>query len=312
MLRYLTCVSALLVSSLWCDAESVRRWIDSRILSDTCVVADVPGAYNRLTVEVNGSMKDLKDCAGRNAQSWGLSFETTAGCSHDITVGWGNDNKGDVDDRRYLCIEGVETTPVKFYKDVNVYGGDNTLIIDVDDKGVAAVYIGDDKMTYVGSIILPGDVERINLRVSGTMDLDMMCVESEVSPCLDSGLSHEEILARTSRVYGPIGVWSYLDRDNDADYARPGGTYSLAIIPGTVTGEYVILYMDGAGVNRSQWQEGMIKGRLRETQFAGRYDLLWYDAMMEKVDDEASATVSGDVITFFFPLHYSQLRYSRN
>lgn len=311
MCRYLLSVSILLISALTGTAKIVRSWVDGGELCDSCIAVDVPAGAVGCTVEVNGAMKGLKDCVGRNTQAWTLRFVTTEGTSYDFTVGWGNDNHGDVDDSRYLCVDGVADYPMKLYKGVSVYGGDNTVVVDVNSGHAANVYIGDDRLAYLGSRQFDADIDRVELEVNGTMDLDMMCVESDVVSQSYSTLTPDEIRAKTSRIYGPVGTWKYLDRDNDVDYARPGGTYTLAIVPADSNDDYLIVYMDGARVNKSQWKEGMIKGRLTTTQFTGRYDLKWYDATMEEVIDESTAQLDGDIMTFYFPLHHTQIRFSR-
>lgn len=82
------------------------------------------------------------------------------------------------------------------------------------------------------------------------------------------------------------GYWEYLDRDNDPDRARPGGRYTLAIIPSGTAGRYDIIYASGARVNAGQWQCGMIKGHLTSTAFVDHYTLEWFDAMCQPVVSE--------------------------
>lgn len=293
-------------------AKTVQTWIENRELCDTVFNVAVADDYRSLSVEVCGSMNGLRDCRGMNRQLWYVELTSNLGEARRFTVGWGNDNHGDIDDARFLCIDGVGPEPVKFVKGVNTYGGDNTLFVTVDRENKAQVFVGSDALMFVGEVPIAGSVTQVTLGVTGRMDLDVMWVGVDVRPQLESGLDKDVLQLVKNLTGGPAGLWKYLDRDNDIDYARMGGHYQLAILPSEDTrGEYLIIYMEGGEVNAGEWKQGMIKGRMTETRFAGRYELMWYDVNGDTVDDESSAIVDGDVITFNFPLHYTQLRYSR-
>lgn len=108
------------------------------------------------------------------------------------------------------------------------------------------------------------------------------------------------------------GYWEYLDRDNDPDRARPGGRYSLAVIPAGPTGNYDIIYLGGAQVNAGQWLTGMIKGRLSATPFMDHYTLTWYDAMCQDVVSELHADLTRPaILTLNFPLMRTSMRFAR-
>ena len=106
------------------------------------------------------------------------------------------------------------------------------------------------------------------------------------------------------------GIWTYLDRNMDNDYARPGGRYKLALIPADNTDSYLLVYLEGAETNGNAWKEGMIKGKLKTTPFENHYDLTWYDSKMEKIDRDCHADISTEeILTLSFPLLKSTIRF---
>ncbi|MCM1292663.1 MAG: hypothetical protein NC111_05655 [Bacteroides sp.] len=112
----------------------------------------------------------------------------------------------------------------------------------------------------------------------------------------------------------PIGLWKYLDRDNNPNLARLGGEYTLAIVRSEDNSEsYDIIYISGATTNASQWTPGMLKGRLHPTGFTGHFDLEWYDAAMDPIAKECSASIEqSGLIRLDFPLLKTSLRLARS
>lgn len=126
-----------------------------------------------------------------------------------------------------------------------------------------------------------------------------------------TGWTADALAARLASSVDPLeGVWTYFDRENDPAHARPGGRYRLAVVAAG-DGSYDLIYTGGAEVNSSAWLAGMRKGRLVPTPFEGNYDLVWYDAMMEPVENDVSATVADGLMTLNFPLMKTRLRFSR-
>lgn len=105
------------------------------------------------------------------------------------------------------------------------------------------------------------------------------------------------------------GFWDYLDRNLNETTTKLGGKYTLAIVKNQFNG-YDILYYDGAVVNAANWQCGMLKGRIKQTDFANNYDLIWYDAMMNEYCDDTNANVEAyKLLTFLLPIEKAQLRF---
>ncbi|MDE7386108.1 MAG: hypothetical protein K2N28_03110 [Muribaculaceae bacterium] len=295
------------------ETRVARRWYDSQIVDNGTLDCVVGAGVSRLTVEARAAMHGVKESKGVSPQSWGIELVMADGTSCDITVGWGNTMFGDFTDERYLSVSGLDEKSVaRFTKNVNTHDGFNTLIVEFSDLA-GCVYVGDDFLNYAGNVTLQSPVVEVKLISHGKLELQSMCVESGTPVSLDSGLD-DEALAEASRPgqTAPLGVWHYFDRDNDASYAQPGGDYDLLVVNDPeCDGCFLILYFDGARVNASQWHRGMIKGVLTPTPFKGRYELKWYDAGMEPVDDECHASVDDNILTVHFPLHHSQLRYCR-
>ena len=106
------------------------------------------------------------------------------------------------------------------------------------------------------------------------------------------------------------GYWKYLDRDMEDKWLRLGGRYTLAVVQ---AGDgYDLIYVSGAQVMKQQWQPGMAKGHISKTAFTGNYDLVWTDATMEALGEDAYATVeNGVILTLNFPVYKSQVRFAK-
>ena len=87
-----------------------------------------------------------------------------------------------------------------------------------------------------------------------------------------------------------------------------GGRYTLAVV--RADDGYDLLYINGAQVKKSQWQPCMKKGHLTKTIFSGNYDLIWIDATLEPISEDAYATIeNGVILTLNFPIYKSQVRF---
>ena len=112
-----------------------------------------------------------------------------------------------------------------------------------------------------------------------------------------------------------IGKWKYLDRVTPEDsHVLTGGQYTLALVEDDNDPEnFLIIYLDGDTSGRSMWSPGDVKGKLRRTPFAGNYDLDWYDSEGRLLDvtDSYAVFEGTNLVTFYFPLLGSQLRFYR-
>ncbi len=109
------------------------------------------------------------------------------------------------------------------------------------------------------------------------------------------------------------GLYSLLDYDFDDSYARPGGSYRIAVVPDGYSGCFDIFYLDGAKINTSLWHPGMKKGRLLPTPFANLYDVEWYDAegSLMRHDVQAEFDPLAVTLSFKFPYQNSNLRFRK-
>lgn len=261
--------------------------------------------------------------------SWGLVFNyDEQGNYYAVVLECDNSSPyDDITDKRTMKVMLVEQTAEQsrvleqttLDRGVSLEDGMNTLSVDVDEHGVE-VAIGkvdmlevvletsslrrSDRAVAVGYLVGPGARVAIE-RAALTINNDNQVAELQTDWTLEA---LDEYFAQSA---DPVeGYWQYLDRDMDDEWLRLGGRYSLATVRADYG--YDIIYLDGARVNKSLWQPGMIKGHLTKTIFTGNYDLFWIDATMEPIDDEAYATLeNGVILTFYFPTYKSQTRFAK-
>ena len=313
-------LAVVLAAMAWITAQAriTRIWDENRSIVDTCVIWPLPQDCSGISLEACVAMEGPSDCLGADRHSWNLTLLLADGTRRVVTIGWGNTCLGDFTDSRYLSVDGVDTPSggqVRLTSDVNLYSGDNSIVVEIDSPGdKAQIYVGNDVMNYAGSVTLSSPVDSVSVGTGGKIELAFMAIECRHEPRLDSGLDDQELQqACAPGQEAPLGMWRYLDRDNDAASARPGGFYTLAIVADPARqGAYLLLYLDGARVNSTAWKAGMIKGRLTPTRFIGRYRLEWRNADKTILQDESMAILEGsDILTFTFPLHQSQMRFTR-
>lgn len=103
------------------------------------------------------------------------------------------------------------------------------------------------------------------------------------------------------------GYWTMFDRDLEESLLKLGGQYSLACVK--EGDDYLFLYLDGASVNKGDWQPGDIKIILYPTPFPGIYDVEWFDSEKKTLSHEIKAQRGeGDTLTIQFPYQNSKLR----
>lgn len=104
------------------------------------------------------------------------------------------------------------------------------------------------------------------------------------------------------------GYWQYLDRNTDDRFFDLGGKYTVAIVKNTAGG-YDVIYMSGARLYPQLWEHLMKKGVLECTPFSNHYNLTWHDARKKIFNDESYAMLSDGILSFYFPLQKSQVRF---
>ena len=216
----------------------------------------------------------------------------------------------------------------KLYDGVNLYGGYNILTVESDGRSME-IWIGEDRTFSAGTVDAFAGAERIVL--SGTRDLKVEYMVYEPRENMAAELTTMYSIDEIESSYGPDasgmeGKWTFLDRDTNARWAEPGGKYRLAVMKYDASKlsnriyrladgrepVYTVLYMGNGVVNGPAWQPGMVKGLLYPTVFSNHYDLVWYDAYMEPMDEELSADLPGNaILSFNIPLMHSVMRFSR-
>lgn len=111
----------------------------------------------------------------------------------------------------------------------------------------------------------------------------------------------------------PQGVYSVLDYEQDDAYARLGGNYRIAVIPGDVEDTYDLYYLEGARTNASLWIPGRMKARLKATPFPTVFDVEWCDAEGEWMANDVQAEFDqlGRTLTVKFPYQGSSIRFRK-
>lgn len=199
--------------------------------------------------------------------------------------------------------------------DIETLRCDNSLAVEIDCRsGEATMLAGDKDLKTISSV--PSSASGSFAVISrGRASVDLIVTETvaDYSALLATPWTADSLLETLSEPdrNAPQGIWTYLDRDNDQRYCRLGGEYNIAIVDDN-NGGFDIIYLDGATTGASQWNTGMRKGHLRPTMFRNHYDLVWYDATMNVIQSEASATMEQDaILRLDFPLLKSSMRFSR-
>lgn len=276
---------------------------------------DVDTSANDIIIEARCAIPDNKERTGNNTQWWGIAWNND---TDSLILRGRNTAYGDFTDTQVLDLihkRGGKEQLLGCIKDnANLPSGAHSLAIEWHRKESTNVSAGAKQLTTVPPTTLPLPLypsARIITSPDTKIEIASVVTEWTDNPdkylhppfpqsCIDS-------IIRSSGV--PIaGYWRYLDRETDDELARPGGKYTLAIVP--YRNEIFILYIDGAKILTDSWNRGMIKGRLHDTPFLNHYDLTWYGSEMKAIDDECYATFDSEgVMTCVFPLHKSQLRF---
>lgn len=231
----------------------------------------------------------------------------------------------DILDERIMLVELCEVingkymkiASTKITKGVNLYDGYNAIMLEYD-KFSLTFKIGNKSLKTINNIQIKCDT----LFNIGYMVGSNSCVAIERLVIKSKNDNFASIQTKYTREYINNylkqqnrdfieGLWTYLDRNIDEENLKIGGKYTLVILKNENNG-YDILYYDGAMVNSSQWQCGMLKGLLYKTSFSDNYDLVWYDSMMNIFSDDTYATFADYmVLTLHFPIEKGQIRFKK-
>ena len=203
--------------------------------------------------------------------------------------------------------------------------------VEIDDSKIADLYRGNNQLSISGNfhsglnIYLNKKISlaklpwKKNLKlfqfysdIGSTIKIFRANVIKDNTPELETNLTIEDI-RRVVRYSNDsiVGIYRYLDRENNPKLAVPGGKYTLAILPAR-DGNYDIIYIEGAKTYKKCWHTGMLKGTLIPTIFTGNYTGTWVDATLKPITDDVYVTLENSAILCFkFPVYKSQLRFSK-
>ena len=235
-----------------------------------------------------------------------------------VELYWRNTNYGDILDERQAIIrigkrtndkDSIITTKI-FDKKVNLSTGYNTIVVEGNEEKFK-IYVGSERLYPIGEII-----ERSSLigscGIASTVKTKMLKFIVETTPNIKNSLrtsfneSNLKIRFQNNQQLNE-GFWSYLDKNNDASFAIIGGRYRFALVKDN--DDYLLVYLSGAQTNQKNWENGMIKGRLKPTIFQNHYDLIWYDSMFEVIDMDAYVIIDNSILTIEFPIYKTQIRF---
>ena len=287
--------------------------------ADSIITKKIKTDISSVAIEARVKVLQNKERAGRSKSSWRLMWDYRTPTDYKcIELTWNNTDYGDFLDTRQCIINIIEVNNSKYNliksicleHGVNMSTGFNTILVEAENYKYS-VFVGEDNLMYLGTYdkedSFSGDcglTSTVNSYVSNLI----INAEIDVAKTLITKYDEEFLRSKFTLSRTDIeGFWSYLDRNNDPDWAKIGGRYKLALVKDG--NDYLIIYIDGAEVNRMNWKDGMIKGRLKSTIFQNHYDVEWYDSMFELIDEEAHASVQDSILTIEFPLFKTQIRF---
>lgn len=201
-------------------------------------------------------------------------------------------------------------------QDVDLYTGFNTLQAEVKN-GTLSLGIGSQRLNQLTSMTVSevGTCSNVACFVGAGACVDIeraviTCDEETPRPII-TRWTRETLNSHFETSIDPVeGYWQYLDRDMEDKWLKIGGRYTIAVVANS--DGYDLIYLDGAQTRKSQWNEGMLKGRIMKTAFSDNYDLMWIDATFEPITLDAYATIeNGVLLTLHFPVYKSQMRLAK-
>lgn len=272
-----------------------------------------------LTVEARVAVSTNKETHGTSKSSWRLLWNYISNDTYNfIEFGWQNTDYGDIYDQRQAIItiasvfKGKETIEKKVFlsKGVNLSTGHNTILLEIKENRYN-LFVGAEQLNYIGSFNFDGLIFGqcgVKPNVMSTISHFIVEPSINIKKKLETQYSCEILKGKYSETDDANeGFWNYLDRDNNPQWARIGGRYRLALL--SQGKDYLLLYISGAEVNKSQWNECMIKGRLKATNFENHYDVEWYDSSLELIKNDIYANIDNSILTIYFPIYKSSVRF---
>lgn len=314
----LTAVLSLLLH-LSAASETTRTYHDGiRHLKDTMSTVEFPdGTLRSIALESrisvpghNTSFSILWNISPDNSSFYSATIKPSEGRSDEL-----------LDDRYieftvcHVTPEGTELLHSSRLKEgFGMDDAENTLGVEIStDSAIVRVYGGEEMPRLLFERRMP-DIHSSKMGVASEGESDIRLLVSEYErddrEKLRTSWTGEKLMRHLEKSSFPEGIYRYLDRENDPRYARPGGSYTLALVKNAENG-YDLIYLSGAQTNSGEWETGMVKGRLKPTIFAGHYDLVWYDATKKELSSECSADIEqAAILRLNFPLLKSSMRFS--
>lgn len=318
-------LSAAVTSVTAAASQPTRSYIDDypRLSDTTIVIAGPDAAITSQALEIRASLP--KADLGSPLLSFGIIWDLDAegGTYYKVTLRpisrfpedtFANDNYQLLTIARHTPGGETVIEELKLRDGFGQMREANTLGVEIDlPSAKATVYGGKQELTKLAELTMEGAYSP-TMAVEAQGDLEIYDLVSEYTR--DRGLDLQspwtaaELASHLKNAKNPAGFYRYLDRNNAPEYLRLGGKYTLALVE-TAEGGFDIVYVDGAERNRSKWTPGMLKGHLSPTIFTDHYDLTWYDADLNRLDDECSADIEqGAILTLNFPLLKSSFRFA--
>lgn len=293
-------------------------------LTDTVITLPAGDTGGLLTYssEARVALDNIKECEGMSPGRWTLFIAGESGDTLAMTLRHGNTAYGDILDRRFTRLTVRRGGKVLFDDEVDGFssspGAFNTLSAELSESGLLMVRGGGKKREIVAQLQIdtPFSPTESGVAVAGgSGEVSLFCCEESRLPeaVVTTGWSHEELTEYIKASDDPAeGFWKYLDRENDPEYARPGGRYLLATVRNKDAGGYDIIYVDGARTYSDRWNPMMLKGRLIPTIFTSHYDLEWLDSSFEPMTEDLHADITdGAILTLSFPMFKTVMRFSK-
>lgn len=319
-IRFVAILSAVVISTASLSASRFNLKHFQITQGDT-LMWNVDDTISAMTIEVRAAVNTNKERVGLSKSKWGVVWDYQSSNNFKIIeITWNNTNYGDFADTRQLVVRFIEVTNGERHevntssleRGIDLSTGLNSVLLEVESSKFN-LFVGKDKYQYIGTFYCNNTINGM-CGVYSTVDasVENFVVETIPDMCLKLKTDYTQQNLREKfsvRMAAHEGFWCYLDRDNNPDWAKLGGRYNIALIK--ENDDYLIVYLSGAETNSSNWNEGMIKGRLKATIFQNHYDLEWYDSMFELIDNDAHASIVNSILILEFPLYKTKIRFFR-
>lgn len=291
---------------------------DISISRDSMYLVELNQSPIAYSLEARAALNKNDEKEGKSSQEWGIvwNYETAKDYCY-AKILCGNSCYGDFLDQRYADViigkkqNGIDSIIEnrRFLKGIDVATGYNTILLEYN-KESAKIFTGNNELNFVSKFDYNFNKGKCGIYTNDILHVMSLAVETKKNIEREVGTdwSIEKINNYLKFADDKVeGFWEYLDRNNDDKRAKIGGRYKFAIIKDNE--DYLILYISGAITNKSSWNIGMLKGKLKSTIFENHYDLVWYDSMFEPIETDAHADITDDVIlNLQFPTYESSFR----